>query len=78
MKRVVACTMSALMVFGLVPQGVSAQGVNALTVINQLDLTKAESLRLDQFKKRVDSIVKSGQKDLEKTKKSNFTLLMKR
>lgn len=69
MKRVVACTMSALMVFGLVPQGVSAQGVNALTVINQLDLTKAESLRLDQFKKTVDSIVKSGQKDLEKNKK---------
>lgn len=69
MKRVLAFTLSALMVFGVLPQGVSAQGTNALAVINQLDLSKAESVRLDQLKKTVDSIVKSGEMDLEKNQK---------
>ena len=69
MKRVVAITLSALMVFGLVPQGVSAQGANPLAVINQLDLSKAESVRLDQFKKTVDSIVKSGTANLGENQK---------
>ncbi|MBP7319512.1 MAG: S8 family serine peptidase, partial [Lachnospiraceae bacterium] len=69
MKKIVACTLSALMVFGMIPQGVTAQRVNSLGFINQLDLSKSETVRLGQLKQTIDSIVKSGAANLDQAQK---------
>ena len=60
------------MVFGMIPQGVSAQRVDTLGIINQLDLSKSETVRLDQLKKTIDSIVKSGAANLDQTEKKEL------
>ena len=72
MKKIVACTLSALMVFGMIPQGVSAQRVDTLGFINQLDLSKSENVRLGQLKNTIDSIVKSGTTNLGQTQKEEL------
>ena len=72
MKKIVACTLSALMVFGMIPQGVSAQRVDTLGFINQLDLSKSETVRLGQLKNTIDSIVKSGTANLDQTQKEEL------